>query len=373
MGSKKVALVLFFFLFGCVGGPGYIESLYGGQSLPSPIKTCISSSGDSDPVFFDCVVNAAQISSDSSLCKQAFSLSKGTQMEPKRDSCIFQVESEKGDSAFCSELSQDGFREYCDAIMGLSSDGCVSLSEESSSCYLQTELFSFEGVSVLAFRCLPLTRSDCLTRVAAQARNPAICEKIDEVCDLNFSLSCRLSFDECYTKIGEKTGNTALCRNLGFPFQGVDISTYSPEKSMNDCVLRVFNSTDKLSECSKLTGRQKGECISEYAVATKDPLNCEKIGSELKGVVKLPVRQVDYSGPNSDWSVYAVSETRDQCFTNLAVNQKDPSICGREFFVVNGQSACLFEVAISTGNRTLCASISSEDIKKSCLSQLGKS
>ncbi len=371
--NRKYALLscLLLLTAGCLGKPSYLESLYG-DKIPPQLRPCLSEAGDSDPKFYDCVVKLAEDSKNSSLCGRVFPVMDENIMGSKRDSCIFQVESNGKDSNFCARLSQESLKEYCRAVAELSADRCLSLNETQSECRLKTENVDFENFGLrTVFTCEAPSKVKCLLDVAIASRNETPCGMIQGVCDVRSNSDCRKNFDECYSQVGERTGNSSLCRNLGIPFSNGEFAAYNPEKSMNECVLRVFDSPDKLSRCLRLSGRQKGECISEYAVSTKDPSQCSKIGEELRGAVTFPVSQEDYVKPNSDWGTYAISKTHDECLTNLAVNLKDPSLCEGEFFVDKGSVICFFEFAVLMNNSAFCDRISLEEVKNSCKSQVG--
>lgn len=360
------------FSFGCTK-PSYLETVYGTKSeLPLPAQVCMAEAGNDDPSFYLCVVRSSWTSGNVSICESVFKNSDEG-MTAKRDSCIFDAGVVARSSGFCERLEQGGFRHYCKAVIESTPDECLLIQENASLCHMFAEPNGIAGPgNGFALVCRQLSRRECLSRIAVDSDNPGSCEMVGRTCSLDSDVECRMDYDECYSRLAEKTGNSTLCRNIDRTFKG-SLDSYNPERSMGECFLRAFNSSDRISECTKLQGRERGECISEYAVSTRSPAQCALIGQELRKTVSFPVKKTDYANPNRDWSAYAISRIHDDCLTNLAVNMKDPSICDGEFLVEKGGAMCLFELAVSTNDRSACDSITSEEIKSSCLVETNSS
>ncbi len=368
---KLLAILALAFLLvfaGCVSRGGYPESIYG-SGLSTPAKYCISQAGDSDPKFYKCVVEVAAAIDNSSLCEEVFSESDAYQMALKRSSCIFIAEKAnlKPD---CMKIPMDSLRRYCAISSGSSPDACLLL-KDGGECLLETSELEIEGSSETGFSCRLLTKKDCLMEIAVRSVNSSPCDLIERACDLSSDSSCRRDFDECFTRVGEITGDSALCMALKRESPG--LPGYDPESATSKCTETVFNSTRKLSACGSLSGEKRANCIAQYAVSVGDPAVCGKIGQELKGIVKFPINYDDYLVPHGDWSVYSLCRVHDECLTNLAMSLKKPSICEGEFLIEGGSSLCFFETAISLNDSSLCGSIPKRDIQDSCRAQFKES
>ena len=367
--NKKIVFLAFFVLIlaGCLWKQNQLEKIYG-TGLSSPTKFCMSEANESDSKFYECVVNLAIGVDNSSLCEEVFTESSGYEMQLKRDSCLFRAEQVGHEPGACLRIGNSTLREYCIASVSSNPERCLSLSEGDGACVLEAgSLLIAGGGSETALSCRPIRKSSCLFSVALKSGNPSACSMIERACDVGTSAPCRTDFDDCFTLLAGRSGNSSLCKNLLRPFYGTGWSAYDQETVLTRCSLRAFNSAERLASCDSLPGKERGECIAQYAVSIGSIDLCEMVGGELKGAVKFPVRYEDFAKPQSDWSAFSVSKIHDECITNLAISLKNPSLCERDFLVDGGSSLCFFETAISLNDTRLCEKIRDEKARVSCL------
>ncbi len=370
--DKKIVFLAFFVLLlaGCLGKQGQLEKIYG-AGPSSPAKFCMSEANESDPKFYECIVNLAIGVGNSSLCEEVFSESPNYEMLLKRDSCLFRAEQVGHEQGACLRIGNSVLRDYCTALASSNPESCLSLEENKRACVLRLGgMIVAGGVEEVSSSCIPVRRSECLLGVARDSGNPTTCEMIEKVCDAESSAQCRSDFDNCFILTAERSGNASICKNLAKRFFGAGHQTYDPEGAVAECSLRAFNSTQRLASCMELVGKQRGECIAQYAVSVGSPELCTRIGEELRGTVAFPVEYAEYAKPHGDWSAFSISKIHDECITNLAVSLRKPSLCEGEFLSKGGNSLCYFESAVSLNDKKLCEKISDKDARDSCQAQL---
>jgi len=122
-----------------------------------------------------------------------------------------------------------------------------------------------------------------------------------------------------------------------------------------------INSTDKeaLSKCQSISDTvAKNDCYEQVAVANEDLSICDKIEKDIpnSGIIGVNFCYAEVAGATGDLSIcqnkVPQNNIRDQCYWNVAVHDKDFSLC--EDFVIIDNYACIIEVAMERKNISEC-------------------
>lgn len=204
---------------------------------------------------------------------------------------------------------------------------------------------------------LALLLSGCLedpkVKEAVKARDPELCKEVES----------ESGQKRCYTRVAETAGDDSICAS----YHSQD------EKLLDECYGRVGQKTGSAATCEKATEPgTRMMCFSGAGMKANDPGICAKItDSAYEGY-----RDSCYSGiavRNEDPSLcdnirkggYSYSE----CYMKVATASLDPDVCGRMEYGLQ-RDRCYTAVADKTGWKNVCHEIGDIKESKRCASKL---
>ncbi|MEM3555374.1 MAG: hypothetical protein QXF56_01480 [Candidatus Micrarchaeia archaeon] len=242
------------------------------------------------------------------------------------DSCYFEYAKSKDDYSACNLLSSSGVRDECFqhfATLHSNSSLCRYISFNYTKYLCLTKI---TGNSSLCNE-LPdyLQRDSCIEVFATDKLNHSLCQEI----------STNFYKDRCYTNIAVKTLNPNICSY---------IICYECITDRDNCYHTLANVTLNISLCSKISDPfRKDTCNLDIAKKARNPSFCSAIENTY---------------------------TRNTCYSSIIYNEKyDVSACDT-IIHQNWKDECYKQLAITTGNSTICDKITDSFVKNSCKKSL---
>lgn len=203
----------------------------------------------------------------------------------------------------------------------------------------------------------------CFKEVARIVKNPSICDEINslDICPDSGSF-CMLNYRETKTNCGAVASSDASkCIEIDF---NADFK----------CLMDIARETKNLSLCDEIKtsletqSELREACILGVAQEAKNPDICVKIGYQMIKNECLTKSQKDISGCEQT----ASTGKKDDCFYDLALENRDLSICNkisRENIAI--KSLCTADV-ISSVTEELNSGFNKENIlyQENCIGQI---
>ncbi len=147
---------------------------------------------------------------------------------------------------------------------------------------------------------------DCLLRAALAAKDAEACKRI----------SSDLAKSACITGVARNTSNFALCESVGNP------------DSRNRCIASAVSVPEDEARCRQMPQPHDGFCYSNLASTTYQTKFCGKIKTQVQGFVGMCYGTVGFrSGDRAVCRQIGNTDARDMCWDTLAVNLLDASLC----------------------------------------------
>jgi hypothetical protein len=130
-----------------------------------------------------------------------------------------------------------------------------------------------------------------------------------------------------------------------------------------------------ITQCDKMSGSgiyggvsySKDMCYTGLAKELQDTSICKNLSDEgylvesAKCYAEIAIKKNDVSICLVDNSI-----VKDECLTNFAITYKDANICSQVRLLARKQSACITSLAIVAGDKTICNNVPDEDWKSLC-------
>jgi len=250
-----------------------------------------------------------------------------------KDRCYYNVANEEEDNSYCARIQDEDYRDECysdvASLTGSSAKVCglMSTDEKKNTCF--TSLSISSNNTSYCYNCTSTEASDaCFMAYAELKLNSSACLLIS---DQPTAVSCN---NKVNSELAVKHRDPSYCRLI------VSDSSELEDYYHDQCVYSLVFEYSDTSFCNNLLNQTlRSNCLSAVA----SPESC---ASEID--------------PNS----------RSICYFNLAVNEEDASYCER----VDSSSLkdnCYYQIALVTGDGSLCGKIMAEGLKATCLQALG--
>ncbi len=194
-------------------------------------------------------------------------------------------------------------------------------------------------------------RNLCIVEKAKSTNNSELCEKI------LFNEDMRTW---CYTDIAVKTGESSVCSEI--------TNTKSKEFCMKDLAVKLNNT----EVCSSLNGSvPRSECYNRIARKKNKWRLCNEMSDEdlsyKNSCLRDLAEKVNKIKPCLE--IQENSSKKDICLLKTSISAESERGCG--LIEESGQRAvCYLNLAIHSGNKTLCNKTRSEGFYKECLSKV---
>jgi hypothetical protein len=343
-----------------------------------------------------CLIELAKSKKDINICNLISPASKFI------SACYTEIASAKQDGSLCNKLSNQEDKANC-------IEGIAKASLEPDLCYNITSGWS------------RARQEDCLATIAAQTKNFELCKKISEYehqneCVLRVAKNSATPFacdsltnaarDYCYYGVAVALKNVEFCKKIK---QGNQIDCYSdlalitdpsPCNSITDetrksyCMYRSIIVTKKAEACNSITNidsqqkcykevapivkevkwcdkvtdnwERKG-CYDSVAVASKDISICDNIKipgiveEDQKGECYMGIAHVAEDAATCERLGKLASTLKDLCYYSLATKKADKDVC-EKMGEARTRNMCLFEVAQTTQNTSVCNAMSKSGV-----------
>ncbi|MEK7157791.1 MAG: MFS transporter [Patescibacteria group bacterium] len=230
----------------------------------------------------------------------------------------------------------------------------------------------------------PQNRNECRIKVSEKATDTSICREIEDGAGRNPE-----SFKyQCFANIAINTKNYSLCNDLKetsyrnecysvIANRINDLNTcdkVSNEPSQfSDCVENIAINTNNRDLCEKVDGENKKSCYLGFDLnlskISKDTAICDKIKSSGWGSVQIGfclTNVAEYTGNYSLCeNIKEYSNYRDVCYVAVSRKSTNINIC-KIIKKPEEISDCIANIAINTGNRSLCDDVKNEYYKEYC-------
>tara|TARA_Y100000310_G_scaffold337733_1_gene425555 strand:+ start:3467 stop:4255 length:789 start_codon:yes stop_codon:yes gene_type:complete len=113
---------------------------------------------------------------------------------------------------------------------------------------------------------------------------------------------------------------------------------------------------------------EKDQCLAESAISLNEVKDCSKVDN--RDLREYCISSIAIESQNLDVCELLINESRGACKTEIAVLQKDISICDTIFIVDNWRDACLSRLSILLNDSTRCVDVAIGSLREKCILEL---